>query len=142
MIQDSGGPGKFRGGLGQSIIVKVESRKPAVFHCMQERIKNPPLGFRGGMAGGAAQLVINEKIRPHPKKGYILNMGDEVRINSNGGGGFFSPEERNPDQVLEDVLDEYVSVSAAKKHYKVAVDKKRKAIKKKATQRLRGEDKT
>ncbi len=65
-------------------------------------------------------------------------MGDEVRIDSNGGGGFFSPEERDPNQVLEDVLDEYVSVSAAKKHYKVAVDKKGKRINKKATQRLRG----
>jgi 5-oxoprolinase (ATP-hydrolysing)/N-methylhydantoinase B len=64
-------------------------------------------------------------------------MGDEVRINSNGGGGFFPPEERDPSQVLDDVLDEYVSVSAAKKHYKVVVNKKAKRINKKATQRLR-----
>jgi N-methylhydantoinase B len=142
MIQDSGGPGRFRGGLGQSIIVKVESEKPATFHCMQERINNPPQGFRGGMAGSTAALVINEKIRPHPKKGYILHMGDEVRINSNGGGGFFSPVLRDPEKVLEDVLDEYVSVSAAKKHYNVVVDKKRKKINKKATKRLRGESET
>jgi len=137
MVQDSGGPGKFRGGLGQSIIVKVESTKPAVFHCMQERILHPPQGFRGGMAGGCAQLVINEKIRPHPKKGYILNMGDEVRIDSNGGGGFHPPEERDPEKVLEDVLDEYVSVNQARKWYKVVVDKKRKRINWKATRRLR-----
>lgn len=137
MIQDSGGPGKFRGGLGQSIIVKVESKKPAVFHCMQERINNPPLGFRGAMPGSNAALVINEKIRPHPKKGYILNMGDEVRINSNGGGGFYPPDERDPQQVLEDVLDEYVSARAAKKHYKVVVDKKRKRVNQKATRKLR-----
>jgi len=137
MIQDSGGPGRFRGGLGQSIIVKVESKKPAVFHCMQERINNPPLGFRGAMAGGNAELVINEKIRPHPKKGYILHMGDEVRINSNGGGGFFPPEQRSTEEVLQDVLDEYVSVRAAKNHYKVVVDKRKKRINKKATQRLR-----
>jgi N-methylhydantoinase B len=138
MIQDSGGPGKYRGGLGQSIIVRVESRKPAVFHCMQERINHPPLGFRGALPGSRAALVINEKIRPHPKKGYILNQGDEVRINSNGGGGFWPPEERDPGQVLEDVLDEYVSVAAARKHYKVAVDKKRKKINEAATRKLRG----
>jgi len=141
MIQDSGGPGKFRGGLGQSIIVKVESQKPAVFHCMQERINNPPLGFHGGLPGSAAELVINEKIKPHPKKGYVLNKGDEVRINSNGGGGFYSPEQRDLNQVLEDVLDEYVSVEAAEKYYKVVVDKENKKIDEEATMRLRKEKK-
>ncbi len=137
MIQDSGGPGRFRGGLGQSIIVKVESSRPAIFHCMQERIKHPPLGFRGGLAGGCAELVINEKIKPHPKKGYILKEGDEVRINSNGGGGFYAPEERDPERVLQDVIDGYVSVKAARKHYKVAIDKTGRGINWAATRKLR-----
>jgi len=64
-------------------------------------------------------------------------MGDEVRINSNGGGGFFPPEQRSTEEVLQDVLDEYVSVRAAKNHYKVVVDKRKKRTNKKATQRLR-----
>ncbi len=138
MIRDSGGAGKHRGGLGQEIEVQVRSTKPATFFCMQERIKNPPLGLRGGLAGAAADLVINGTIRPHPKKGYILQPGDTVRIRANGGGGYGPPIRRDPEKVLADVLDDYVSIEQAERVYGVAIDVKNRCVDVQKTKRLRG----
>jgi N-methylhydantoinase B len=138
MVRDSGGPGKYRGGLGQEIEVQVRSQKPATFFCMQERINHPPLGLRGGLPGAAADLVINRNIRPHPKKGYILQPGDTVRIRANGGGGYGAPHRRDPEKVLADVLDGYVSVGQAERVYRVAIDLKAGRVDGARTKRLRG----
>ncbi|MFQ5666910.1 MAG: hydantoinase B/oxoprolinase family protein [Candidatus Binatia bacterium] len=137
MIPDSGGPGTYRGGLGQEIEVQVRSQKPATMFCMQERIKHPPLGVRGGRPGAAADLVINNRLRPHPKKGYLLQPGDTVRIRANGGGGYGPPSRRDPQKVLADVLDGYVSVEQAEQVYRVAVDLKAHCVDKAKTRRLR-----
>jgi N-methylhydantoinase B len=137
MVRDSGGAGKYRGGLGQEIEVQVQSRKPATFFCMQERINHPPLGLRGGLPGAAADLVINKTIRPHPKKGYILQPGDTVRIRANGGGGYGPPASRDPEKVRTDVLNDYVSPEQAEKLYRVVLDGKAAQIDWKKTRRLR-----
>ncbi len=137
MVRDSGGAGKYRGGLGQEIEVQVQSQKPATFFCMQERINHPPLGLRGGLPGATADLVINNTIRPHPKKGYMLQPGDTVRIRANGGGGYGLPARRDPDKVLADVLDDYVSVEQAARLYRVALDPKAGQIDWQKTRRLR-----
>ena len=137
MIQDCGGAGKYRGGLGQEIEVQVRSQKRATFFCMQERIEHPPLGLRGGLPGAAADLVINNKIRPHPKKGYVLQPGDTVRIRANGGGGYGSPSRRDPEKVRADVLDGYVSVEQAQRVYRVAVDRRTRSVDLAKTKRLR-----
>ncbi len=137
MIQDSGGPGRFRGGLGQEIEVQVRSKQPATFFCMQERINHPPLGLRGGSPGATADLVINNKVRPHPKKGYMLQPGDTVRIRANGGGGYGPPTRRDPEKVLADVLDGYVSAEQAKRAYRVALDLKARRVDGEKTRRLR-----
>jgi N-methylhydantoinase B len=104
---------------------------------MQERINHPPLGLRGGLPGATADLVINNTIRPHPKKGYILQPGDTVRIRANGGGGYGRPTRRDPEKVLADVLNDYVSVEQAAKLYRVAVDPKAGQIDWQRTRRLR-----
>ncbi|MFI5394258.1 MAG: hydantoinase B/oxoprolinase family protein [Candidatus Binatia bacterium] len=137
MVQDSGGPGTYRGGLGQEIEVQVRSQKPATFFCMQERINHPPLGFRGGLPGAKADLVINNTIRPHPKKGYMLQPGDTVRIRANGGGGYGPPVRRNPEAVLADVRNEYVSAEQARKVYRVAIDSAGASVDRNMTKRLR-----
>lgn len=137
MVTDSAGAGRFRGGCGQVVEVEVESDRPANFFCMQERITHPPLGFCGGLPGGTAEVVINDTIRPHPKKGYSLQPGDRVRIRSNGGGGFYPPEERDPERVAEDVRDGYVSLEAAERIYRVALDPKTFAVDRERTAKLR-----
>jgi len=137
MVTDSGGAGTYRGGLGQEIEVQVRSEKPATFFCMQERINHPPLGLRGGLPGAAADLVINTNVRPHPKKGYILQPGDTVRIRANGGGGYGPPKRRDPEKVLADVLNEYVSREQAATVYRVAIDGRSGHIDWKKTGRLR-----
>jgi N-methylhydantoinase B len=137
MVRDSGGAGKYRGGLGQEIEVQVESQKPATFFCMQERINHPPLGLRGGLPGATADLVINDTIRPHPKKGYVLQPGDTVRIRANGGGGYGIATRRDPEKVLYDVLNDYVSVEQAAKLYRVAVDTQTGQVDWQKTRRMR-----
>jgi len=137
MIRDSAGAGKYRGGLGQEIEVQVRSQKPATFFCMQERINHPPLGLRGGLPGAPAEIVINGKVRPHPKKGYLLHPGDTVRIRANGGGGYGPPWQRDPEKVLADVLDDYVSFEQAEKVYRVAIDPRTRQIDWAKTARLR-----
>lgn len=137
MVSDSGGPGRYRGGLGQEIEVQVRSQKPATFFCMQERINHPPLGLRGGLPGAAADLVINGTLRPHPKKGYLLQPGDTVRIRANGGGGYGTPSRREPGKVLADVLDGYVSVEEARRVYGVVLDRKTLRVDVNKTKRLR-----
>jgi N-methylhydantoinase B len=137
MIQDSGGPGTYRGGLGQEIEVQVRSQKPATFFCMQERINHPPLGLRKGQPGAAADLVINNTLRPHPKKGYLLQPGDTVRIRANGGGGYGDPARRDPEKVLADVRNGYVSVEQARRVYRVVLDPKAQHVDWQKTKRLR-----
>ena len=104
---------------------------------MQERIQHPPLGLHGGLPGMAADLVINDTIRPHPKKGYILQPGDTVRIRANGGGGYGFAAKRDPEKVLTDVLDGYVSVEQAERVYRVAIDLKARRVDLAKTARLR-----
>jgi len=54
-----------------------------------------------------------------------------------GGGGWGSPLDRDPDRVLTDVLDEYVSIESARDDYGVVIDPASKTVDAKATAALR-----
>lgn len=134
LVPDSGGPGKHRGGLGIRRIVKVEAPEitlSAVF----DRMKVKPWGLFGGMEGDNSALMIkrsgDERFRtfkevfgtvsPSKFANIIIRKGDEVMLQSPGGGGFGSPTERPPETVLWDVNEGFVSPTAARLDYKVAV---------------------
>lgn len=127
-ITDSAGPGKYRGGCDQAVTVKVRGNKPAVLHSFYERTKFPALGFRAGREGKPGQLVVNEAIRPHPKQKYTLFPGDQVTYSEGGGGGYGPPHEREPEKVLWDVINGYVSKESAERDYKVFIDVAKKTI--------------
>lgn len=125
LVTDSGGAGKHRGGLGQVVSTRVRSKKPATFSCMYDRLKFPPRGFFGGNHGMEAEVkVVGERgeMKPHPKKKFALEPGDEISVRYAGGGGFFSPFERDPERVREDVLNGYVSLESADRDYGVILD--------------------
>ena len=60
-------------------------------------------------------------MKPHPKKKFGLEPGDEISVRYAGGGGFFSPLERDPEKVREDVLNGYVSIEKAEREYGVVI---------------------
>lgn len=122
LIQDSGGPGKFRGGLGQEMILQARTRKPVVHSPMYDRLKFPAKGFAGGKDGRCGDFFLTDGTRPHPKTKYTLHAEQEVVLRLPGGGGFYPPFERDPELVRQDVIDGYVSREAARKDYGVWIE--------------------
>jgi N-methylhydantoinase B len=123
--QDSGGPGKFRGGLGTEKHIQV--LVPCNFYSQVERVNCAPWGLAGGMhgAGNGVLLNMDGKAVPDLPNGKItrrLSKGDSFTLLAGGGGGFGAPAERDPQSVAFDVKQGYVSVKAAREAYHVAVD--------------------
>jgi N-methylhydantoinase B len=119
LVVDSGGPGKFRGGLGQEMTLSIRANEPVIHSAMYDRTKFPALGFAGGKNGGLGDFVLSDGSRPHPKAQYRLLPGQKVTLRLPGGAGFYSPLERDPTAVRQDVLDGYVSPQAARDEYGV-----------------------
>jgi N-methylhydantoinase B len=92
LAEESGGPGKFRGGLGLVRTIQVLDHE-AQFLGTLERSEIPPWGVHGGGPGGCAALVLNpgsaaEQRLPSKVWGYPLRPGDRIRITTPGGGGY------------------------------------------------------
>jgi N-methylhydantoinase B len=135
LITDSAGPGKFRGGLA----VKEAIVGLTKFNCMMRnaRSKFGPPGIFGGMPG---KPLLEKIIYPDGreiiyagwkenntwecggKMFYDLPPGTMVVLENAGGGGYGDPLERDPNLVLEDVLDGYVSLKAAEEIYGIRIN--------------------
>ena len=83
----SGGAGRFRGGLGQDILIESRSARPIVLSVMAERTKFPAPGLAGGVAGGLGDVRINGT-RIDNRKQHVLERGDRVLVRTPGGGGY------------------------------------------------------
>ena len=118
---DSGGPGIFRGGLGQCTEMGQRMDGPWSVSAMIDRIRFPAPGLEGGGAGAPGEFAIDGSDAPQPKALLTLAPGARVRLNPPGGGGYGPPLEREPERVLEDVINGYVSVKAAEQEYGVAI---------------------
>lgn len=138
LVPDSGGAGKFRGGLGQEMVLSVRASEPVVHSAMYDRTKFPALGFAGGKTGGLGDFFLSDGTHPHPKAQYRLSPDKKVVLRLPGGGGFASPLERDPELVRQDVLNGYVSLQAARDEYGVVLGEGL-AIDREQTRRLRRE---
>jgi N-methylhydantoinase B len=118
---DSGGAGRYRGGLG--IVLRMRAAAPMRVNVHAERTKCAPWGLAGGhealpnrihveRADGAVVSTGNGKINAEP-----LAVGDALVIESGGGGGYGDPRERPHDLVRADVIGGYVSAEAARRDY-------------------------
>ena len=136
---DSGGAGRFRGGLGQVMELEIITGAPANHSCMYDRTGNPAEGLLGGGHGAAGEVKLSDGTRPHPKSHYILQPGQRVTLKLPGGGGYGAPYERDPQRVLDDVRQGYVSAKAAKRDYGVVIRADSMTIDEAATANLRGE---
>ncbi len=123
--QDSGGAGKFRGGLG--VTQELRMLRPATIHAHLERTICAPWGLHGGAAALANRISIVRKDgnvqrfatgKIHPTE---IDAGDGFVIETAGGGGFWQSCERDPERVLADVRSGYISLEAARREYGVII---------------------
>ena len=120
---DSGGAGKWRGGLGMKRVIEVLGEQGRL-SVLSDRNVIPPFGLGGGEPGlPNAYFVVREgkpiEITAIPGKvtGFPLRAGDRVVALSAGGGGFGDPKERRRDAVLRDFDAGYISQEAAASAY-------------------------
>jgi len=114
---DSGGAGKNRGGLGQTMEIEVRTERPYLFSGLYERCEHPAPGLCGGESGavGAIETSNNEVVRP--KISCMLKPDTVVTLHIPGGGGFGDASERDPDAIRDDILDGYVTQEGARRDY-------------------------
>ncbi|MGE3910285.1 MAG: hydantoinase B/oxoprolinase family protein [Chloroflexota bacterium] len=123
-VPDSGGAGTYRGGLGLVRKYRFLEREGQL-QLRTDRQKFMPWGLHGGKPGAPSSNVLvrgGETELPPSKAFRILHHGDTLRHTMAGAGGYGDPLERDPILVAEDVIDEKVSVQAARDEYGVVID--------------------
>jgi len=118
---DSGGAGTYRGGLGQASEVLYRGKGRWSLSAMIDRTDFPAPGLDGGLAGGEGNFEVDGKVQP-AKTVMWLDPASKVRLDPPGGGGYGKPFKRDPEAVLDDVVNGYVSIEAAAKDYGVKID--------------------
>jgi N-methylhydantoinase B len=118
---DSGGPGTYRGGLGQWTEVSYRGDASWGVSALVDRTRFPAAGLEGGKSGSPGEFLVNNTIRPQPKALIPLAPGVHVQLNLPGGGGYGNPFQRPVDLVLNDVVNGYVSLEAAEREYGVVI---------------------
>jgi N-methylhydantoinase B len=141
LITDSGGAGRYRGGLGLERVVRA--RVPMTFNSHVERAHCKPWGLEGGGEATGNEVAVRTGSKwktdfPNAKVLVAyLEPGDAFRMRSGGGGGYGAPFERPVAAVEEDARQGYISVAAAKDSYGVVLDPETFAADMAATERLR-----
>lgn len=129
-ITDSGGAGKFRGGVGMKVSWKM--LKDATLNLGMGRTRIGPPGVCGGKSGKPGYIVMDEGtekekiIGGYTKEGeYLMTMFDNYSMKkgqivtqyTQGGGGWGDPGERNGEMIAEDLLNGFVSEDGLKRDY-------------------------
>lgn len=122
---DSCGHGTRRGGFALVRELQVLTDVTMTIH--GDREKFAPFGLAGGLNAGGSMLIVNKGTPRELNAGMYatgveLKKGDTIYYSSSGGGGFGDPLKRDPQLVLEDVIDEWLSPEAARQYYGVVID--------------------
>ena len=122
---DSGGPGQWRGGVGQTMTIEILRDGGVIVARGMERMRFPPWGVAGGKPGAVLKAILNRG-RPNERQvGKIhelrVDAGDTLTIMMPGGGGYGDPYLRDPDNVSEDVTRGFVSHVGAERDYGVVI---------------------
>ena len=130
----SGGHGRHRGGNGSRRILEVLDPEITISSFM-DRHESGAWGLFGGGEGASGRLEIRKAgddvwrtfrdvygtVSPNKFADVLVNRGDQIQIISPGGGGYGPPENREPERVLEDVLEGVVSHADARSIYAVVL---------------------
>jgi N-methylhydantoinase B len=124
LCEGPAGPGRWRGGLGS--VRDIAFLAPGGMSLEGDGHCFAPWGIFGGKDGTPGAVVLNpgqpgETPLPSKFPYRLTNPGDTIRTVSPCGGGYGNPLERDPAQVLEDVVDGYISAESARRDYRVVV---------------------
>jgi N-methylhydantoinase B len=120
LAPDSGGAGRYRGGLGVDMFFLMLEDSYAT--TVVERTQNAPWGLEGGLAGRSNGLAVRRPDgRRESLKGkntrLLLRKGSILELYNGGGGGYGPASERDPDAVHADIREGYVTEEEARRHY-------------------------
>jgi N-methylhydantoinase B len=119
LAADTPGAGRHRGGLGFRL--SVRALEPMTLASGVERTKIGAAGLAGGLTGTPNRACVrlpDGTVRPfRMEAGVEVPAGAVVEIVSGGGGGFGPPEERDPEAILEDLLDGYLTEAFSARHF-------------------------
>ena len=135
LVQDSGGAGEFRGGLG--LTREIICLSPMSVSARQMRPNIKPYGLFGGEGGGTDLCGV---ILPDGRKLQICKdakPGYKAIIRSSGGGGWGDPLNRDINKVEWDVLNGYISLNSAKEDYGCSINPKSYKVDLKKTREIR-----
>jgi len=120
--QDSGGPGRHRGGLGIRRDFRFTHEIGAL--SIIQKTETDGWGIDGGKPGAKNAVVLYPDTDRERRTGMMRETfapGEVLSNQSAGGGGYGDPKDRDPEAVREDVIDEYVSRERAREDYGVAI---------------------
>jgi N-methylhydantoinase B len=124
LLVDSGGAGRLRGGPASEVIYGPRATPMRVFY-MADYARHPAKGVRGGLPGTAAsahEIAADGSEKQVEAIGdSLLQPGEWIRGVEAGGGGYGDPLAREPEAVLTDVLERWVSPQAAREVYGVVL---------------------
>ncbi|HVZ43577.1 MAG TPA: hydantoinase B/oxoprolinase family protein [Ramlibacter sp.] len=120
---DSGGAGRLRGGLGQTVEVAHAHGAPMVIGATFDRIVHPARGAAGGAAGGAGSAHLASGAVLRGKGRQLVPAGDRVVLRTPGGGGIGDAAARDRAAVAEDLRNGLISERAAREDYRLQPDK-------------------
>ena len=125
LIRDSAGPGRYRGGTGIRRDLRFFLEGGRLTN-NTERHRFGPWGLFGGQPGRPGVTLVNPgtpaERRVHSKASDTVQPGDVVSFQQSGAGGYGPPWERDPQAVLRDVVEDYVSIEGARRDYGVVID--------------------
>jgi N-methylhydantoinase B len=140
MRSDSGGAGRYRGGLGATKVFEAVAGD-VVVSIRGERYFTPPWGLYGGQPAAAGQAWVERadgSIEEIPsKRVFTLHQGERLHVDTPGGGGYGDPLDRDPEAVRQDVSDRRVSLERAREQYGVVLTEPDLTVDASATQRAR-----
>jgi N-methylhydantoinase B len=119
--QNSGGPGKRRGGLGQTMEISNREAAPFGIFATFERVHYPARGREGGAPGANGRVRLGSGTDLKNKGFQMIPAGDRLIIEMPGGGGYGGAMARDPESVAADVKSQLISVEAAAADYGVIV---------------------
>ena len=118
---DSGGAGKFRGGLGQIMEIGNAEGAPFALSSMFDRVKHAPRGRAGGLSGACGTVGLKSG-RILPAKGRTqIPANEHLVLEMPGGGGHGIPSSRETKHIEADLRDELITRAHAEQDYGVSV---------------------
>jgi N-methylhydantoinase B len=119
---DSGGPGRYRGGLGQIIEIESSEDEDFLLFLSLDRVEHPARGRAGGSCGSTGLAALASGATFPGRGEAVVPRGDRLVFLTPGGGGHGYPLDRDPESVRDDVVRGLVSATAARETYGVVLD--------------------